>query len=112
MYGGEIQLIEQNSDILSDNQKELICQYFLDHCTSKRDIQWGIVEQKVFEEQFSKLIPDWEKRIGLRDTMQIRQTMKELHKRITTQLMWGYTIVEVVYPFSFLLKQNYSLKCA
>lgn len=77
-------MAEQNDDILTDNQKELICQYFIAYCTSKRDIHWGIAEQKMFEEQFAVLIPDWKKRIGLRDTMQIRQTMKELQKRITT----------------------------
>ena len=73
-------MVEQNGDILTDNQKELICQYFIAHCISKRDIQWGISEQKKFEEQFENLIPDWRKRIGVSDLVEIRQTIKKLHK--------------------------------
>ena len=54
-------MVEQNGDILTDNQKELICQYFIAYCTSKRDTHWGIAEQKKYEEQFAILIPDWKK---------------------------------------------------
>lgn len=71
-------MVEQNGDILTDNQKELICQYFIAYCTSKRDVHWGIAEQKMFEEQFAVLIPDWEKRMGLRDVMEFRHMIKEL----------------------------------
>ena len=73
-------MVEQNGDILTDNQKELICQYFIAYCTSKRDIHWGIAEQKEFEKQFATLIPDWRKRIGVSDLVEIRQTIKKLHK--------------------------------
>ena len=73
-------MVEQNGDILTDNQKELICQYFIAYCTSKRDVHWGIAEQKMFEEQFATLIPDWRKRIGVSDLVEIRQTIKNLHK--------------------------------
>ena len=73
-------MVEQNGDILTDNQKELICQYFIAYCTSKRDTHCGIAEQKKFEEQFAILIPDWKKRMGLSDFLQIRQTIKKLQE--------------------------------
>ena len=74
-------MIEQNSDILTDKQKELICQYFITHCTSKRDTKWGISEQKIFEEQFAELIPDWEKRMGHSDFAEIRNVLKGFQNR-------------------------------
>lgn len=71
-------MVEQNGDILTDNQKELICQYFISHCVSKRDTKWGVSEQKKFEDQFETLIPDWKKRIGLSDFIEIRQMIKKM----------------------------------
>ena len=77
-------MVEQNGDILTDNQKELICHYFIAYCTRKRDTHWGIAEQKKFEEQFAILIPDWEKRMGQCDFVEIRKAMSDMKKRIIT----------------------------